>query len=133
MLSLDDIKLQKLRQLGYMGAINDAELAFWLEYIPGAASSVLPITFTNSNLTLTPSMSTVLVATSGADSIITLPSVGSNSGRIYTIKKTDAGAFKVVIQTLGNETTIDSSATYNLTTQNQSVRVQSSGIQWFII
>lgn len=70
-------------------------------------------------------------ATSGAFNITLLTAVG-NTGRIFTIKKTDASGNAVTVATTSSQT-IDGSTTYVLSTQYKYVTVQSNGANWIII
>jgi hypothetical protein len=69
--------------------------------------------------------------TSGAFSI-TLPTSASKSGQTYTIKKIDASANAITVNTTSSQT-IDGATTYSLATQYKYVTVISNGSNWFII
>jgi hypothetical protein len=97
----------------------------------------LAIETVTGNTTLNATHSTLLVNASG-NVTITLPAAASvyNStddvGRIYTIKKIDTDANRVVIDGNGSET-IDGAATAVITTQYESVTIQSDGSNWHIL
>lgn len=61
--------------------------------------------------------------------IVTLPTASANTDRIITIKKGDAGAFALTVDGEGAET-IDGAATVALTSQYDSLTVQSNGTTW---
>lgn len=75
---------------------------------------------------------TVLVDAVGANRTITLPTAASARWRKYTIKKIDATANTVTIDADAAET-IDGAATFVLTTQYESVTIQSDGTEWWIL
>ena len=81
---------------------------------------------------LTEFQRTLEVDASGAPRTITLPTALSARWRKYTIKKIDASANTVTIDAAGAET-IDGALTVVLTTQYQSVTIQSNGTGWDII
>src|SRR6185369_17208968 len=80
---------------------------------------------------LTEFQRTLEVDASGAPRTITLPTALSARWRKYTIKKIDASANTVTIDAAGAET-IDGALTVVLTTQYQSVTIQSNGTGWDI-
>lgn len=75
---------------------------------------------------------TVLSDATGGARVVNLPSAASSTQRTYTIKKIDASVNTVTIDASGAET-IDGALTHVLTTQYQSVRIQSNGTSWSII
>lgn len=90
-----------------------------------------PLTTKTANYTATAADHTIVVdATAGAVTI-TLPTAVGIKGRTYTIKKID-NANNVVIDGNGSQT-IDGSTTKTLTTQYQTVTVQSDNANWFVI
>ena len=70
-------------------------------------------------------------ATSG-NLTITLPSATGCAGRVYVIKKIDSGANLVTIGCSGSET-IDGASNYQLSSQYESITMQSNGSNWYII
>jgi|GEM_PF-6601723 len=70
-------------------------------------------------------------ATAGA-CIVNLPAAATQSGGVYTIKKTDSSGNAVTITPNGAET-IDGAATVVLGTQYHSRTVQSDGANWSVI
>lgn len=70
-------------------------------------------------------------ASSGAFSV-TLPTAGSNTGRIYYIKKIDSSSNAVTVDGNGSET-IDDGTTASITIQYEVITVQSDGSQWYIL
>jgi phosphatidate phosphatase APP1 len=75
---------------------------------------------------------TVLCDATSAGFTITLPTAASSSGRIYIIKKIDATVNVVTIDGDGSET-IDGATTQSLSTQWQTLRIQSNGTSWYVI
>lgn len=75
---------------------------------------------------------TILADGTGAAFTETLPAAVSYPGRIFNIKKIDASANVITVGTTGGNT-IDGAATKTLTTQWQSLMVQSNGANWFVI
>lgn len=73
------------------------------------------------------------IATLTADRIITLPAAASNIGRTLIFKKTEAGAFRIIIDTPGAEL-IDGAAQNRLVAQNSIVvlRCMSSTL-WTVL
>jgi hypothetical protein len=72
------------------------------------------------------------VVTGTSDKTITLPLASTCKGRIYFVKKTDAGIGKVILTADGSEL-IDESTTFEITGQYTSVSVISDGENWFIM
>jgi hypothetical protein len=68
----------------------------------------------------------IRVTTSGLNIPITLPNSGSVSGKIYLVKKLDAGAGAAQILTQGTDT-IDNQTEWDLTNQYQYVRLYANG------
>lgn len=63
---------------------------------------------------------------------VTLPDATLYTGQVFIIKKIDAVANTVTVNTTSSQT-IDGATTYSLSTQYQTVRVQSNGANWNII
>lgn len=75
--------------------------------------------------------SVVFVNSSSNNIVVTLPSAGSVSGRIYTIKKTSSNN---VVQLLGDGNLIDSSNYFTLSSGNiGAIKVISNGSNWYIL
>lgn len=70
-------------------------------------------------------------STSGAITV-SLPTAAIVAGRIFVIKRINAGANNVVIDPAASET-IDGALTYTLSAQWNSVTIISNGTSWFII
>lgn len=109
-------------------------------FIPEFSNLYAPIDTTATNITLKPNAGTVLVDSGAANKTITTPSndqcffvdaLGKTIGKIFTIKKIDASAFTVTIVPASG--TLDGAANAVLTTQYQSVTIQTDGTNWFII
>lgn len=69
--------------------------------------------------------------TAGGVITVTLPAASGKSGRIYVIKKIGSTA-NIVIDGNASET-IDGALTATLTTQWESITIQTNGSNWFII
>jgi hypothetical protein len=74
----------------------------------------------------------IFATTGGSNITLNLPSAILNIGRRLTIKKIDSGLGFLVIDPNSSET-IDSRSTINLTTQDESIIIQSNGNNWFIL
>jgi len=108
--------------------------------VPEFSNLYAPIDTTATNITLKPNASTVLVDCGAANKTITTPSndqcffvdaLGKTIGKIFTIKKIDASAFTVTIVPASG--TLDGAANVVLTTQYESVTIQTDGTNWYII
>lgn len=75
---------------------------------------------------------TILCNASGGSFTITLPAVASHTNRIYNIKKIDSSANAVTVDG-NNSETIDDGTTAILTTQYESITIQSDGSEWWIL
>lgn len=84
------------------------------------------------NVTLNETHRTVLIDASAAPRTVALPPAAAARDRVYTIKKRDSSANLVTIDPAGGET-VDGFALQLLTTQYQALRIQSDGIEWWII
>ena len=94
-------------------------------------SVTLPITTLNSDTTLGIQHHTIITDSSGGVKNITLPSNSSLlSGRVYIIKR--VGSNNVVVAT-EDSATIDGSSTQTLSSDYDSITVQSDGSNWHII
>lgn len=75
----------------------------------------------------------VLVDASGAARIIVLPDAAANTGKEIIVKKIDTSLANQVILDPQSSQTIDGDLTFELWTQNDSLRVMSDGANWQII
>lgn len=77
---------------------------------------------------------TVILGTGGAGGIaITLPLAANNYGKVYAIKKVDAGAGAVQVQRNGGDL-IDGAAAINLAAQWAAIIIVSDGVSnWYRI
>jgi len=94
-----------------------------------------PIVVTKSAAyTLTASDFTIRADATGGAFTVTLPAVASHRGRIYTMKRINAGANKPVLAAAAGET-IDGAASKTLNAQYDSLMVQApdTGTDWMII
>ena len=74
----------------------------------------------------------VLVDATGGAVTINLPTVVGITRRRYLVKKTDASANAVTVDSAGAET-IDGATTQTLLTQYDSLEIVTNGTEWFII
>ena len=63
---------------------------------------------------------------------VSLPAAATATGRIYFVKRVNAGANNVTVDGFGSET-IDGATTHVLSAQWARVEIISSGTAWFII
>lgn len=99
----------------------------------GVGGATWGLTSISTTTTLTANHYTVLCdATAGAMDV-DLPAAASHAGRIYIIKKIDASANAVSVDPNGAELIDGSGTSYDLSTQWQSVTIQSNGTSWFIL
>ena len=96
----------------------------------GSAGGNARVVSVSTNTVLTIVNDVVLVNASGSAVNITLPSPAS--GKILTIKKTDAGLNVVNILPSASET-IDGATAKTIVGQYDAVQVVSDGTNWFII
>jgi hypothetical protein len=101
-------------------------------HVEGAISTAISTISTVGTYTVTPRDSTLLVNAVSGVITISLPTCADCTGRIYVIKKVDSSVNNVNITSAGSES-IDGSATRSLTAQYQVIRVQSNGVNWWII
>ena len=94
-------------------------------------SQAMSIVTKTVNYTATASDYTIVCNNAGGITI-TLPAAAGCSGRIYVIKKISAALNNVTIDPNASET-IDGATTRILTTQYESVMVQSNGTSWYIL
>ncbi len=118
-----------LGALGTKVGINTTAPGSYLDIVGSVAARVL---LYNSNSLLDDTVLTALGDASGGAITISLPPAGSAVGRIYSIKKYDAGINVVTVMADGIEL-IDASNTYLLPLQYDHVMIQSDGTQWWII
>lgn len=75
----------------------------------------------------------IILADSTAGAVtITLPPAATANGRVFVVKRVNAGANNVTVDPFGSET-IDGAATNVLSTQWAYVRFVSNGTAWFIV
>lgn len=74
-----------------------------------------------------------IIANSTAGAItVSLPPAATSNGRVFFVKRVNAGANNVTVDPFGSET-IDGAATHVLTAQWARVEFVSNGTAWFII
>lgn len=89
------------------------------------------IAWANAQYAVSANNATILVNHPSAPFGVVLPTAASITGQQYKIKKIDSSANAVTISTTSSQT-IDNSLTYPLSTQYQSVTLQSDGSNWWI-
>ena len=99
--------------------------------ITGLASIKNVVTITG-NTTLTASNDIVLVNTSGASVLVTLPTSVGLSGKIFDIKKINSQANDVVVSGVSGQT-IDGSLTQIIATQYNNISLVSDSLDWYIL
>lgn len=114
-----------------MGGAGTFATTATLEVAGDIASTgvITAITATATSLALTSEHHTVVVS---ADCTITLPAAASHSGRVYVVKKVYAAGAGVVVEGYLSET-IDGTTTCILTSQYESLTIQSDGAAWWVI
>ena len=100
--------------------------------ITGAGFHFAITTKTNTDYTLTANDDVVLFSTGATTRTATLPAASTVTGKIYHIKKIDAGAGLVTIDGDGAET-IDGDLTPDITAQYESFMIVSDGSNWHVI
>jgi hypothetical protein len=88
------------------------------------ATKIIAYTATASDYTI--------VCNNAAAMAVNLPAAAGCSGRVYVIKKISGAALNVTIDANSAET-IDGATTKVLTTQYESVMIQSNGTSWYIL
>ena len=107
------------------GELNAILTTLAVDNVISVAVSI-PLAFGTANIR------TVVLATGGVGGItITLPNAAQGTGKVFVVKKTDAGIGAVTVASAGG--TIDGATTYLLTTQNQRVQLVSDGTNWWIV
>lgn len=71
-------------------------------------------------------------ATSTTNRTVTLPTVGDNTDRIITVKKSDSGSGTVTVDGENSET-LDGDSSRVLAYQYDSITVQSNGTEWVVL
>lgn len=99
----------------------------WTVLFPSVTISTIT---SNSNVPASPMPQTFIMDATSATFTATLPAANSYAGQQLTFKKKDATINPAVIS--GNGTNIDFNPFFYLTTQGQSITVQSDGTQWWI-
>ena len=92
----------------------------------------LSLTTKTVNYTITGSDITVLGDAASGQITFTLPNVSTYSGMVYNTKKIDSSGNAVVLASAGGAL-IDGQTTHSITTQYDSITVQSDGTNWHII
>lgn len=102
----------------------------WLQLGGGTGTGAKNISKISANYSTTASDDVILVDASAGSVEVTLDSAATLSGKMLTIKKTDASWQKIVtIVAIGGEM-VDSATTTSLNTQNEVVSIVSDGTNW---
>ncbi len=134
--------------LSYQGTTNALTATTFIGALTGAASlNVLKAgdtmtgslamptvtkAFADTGYALTISDYTVLANAVGGAITLNLPTAVGITGRIYVIKKIDAGASIITVDANGSET-IDGALTQTIANQWESIMIQSDGANWVVI
>jgi hypothetical protein len=114
-------------------AAGTTKRAIYVEADPSLFTAVgMAIVAKTGAYTLTDDDYTVTCDSSGGAFTITLPAASGRTGRVYNIKKTDSSANAVTVDGNASET-IDGATTVVITTQYDSLQIQSDGSNWHII
>lgn len=89
------------------------------------------IAWANAQYAVSANNATILINHPSAPFGVVLPTAASITGQQYKIKKIDSSANAVTVSTTSSQT-IDNALTYPLSTQYQSVTLQSDGSNWWI-
>jgi hypothetical protein len=95
-------------------------------------SMALPWVTKTSSYTVLATDYTILCNNTSGAITITLPTASGIAGRVYVIKKISGAGNNVTIDGAGAET-IDGSTTDLITTQYNSIMIQSDGTDWYIL
>lgn len=93
----------------------------------------LTVTSKTTTYAVTSSDDFIAVDASGGSFTMTLPAAASNSGKIYTIKRTDSTIANTVTLDANAAETIDGDLTRLLYTQNESYTIVSDASNWKVI
>jgi hypothetical protein len=96
------------------------------QYVQGLDLSVVSKTATYTATILDDN----ILCAPAADMIINLPASSGNTGKVYTIQKTNSNAFTVTIDPNGSET-INGASNLILSAQYQSVTIYCDGANWY--
>ncbi len=91
-----------------------------------------PIRAVTADTVLAPGDSVLLCNCTGGAITVTLMPLASAQGRIFYIKKTDAGGNAVTLDGAGSET-IDGSTTFATTAARESLTIVATPTEWYII
>jgi hypothetical protein len=89
------------------------------------------IAWANAQYAVSANNATILINHPSAPFGVVLPTAASLTGQQYKIKKIDSSANAVTVSTTSSQT-IDNALTYPLSSQYQSVTLQSDGSNWWI-
>jgi len=119
--------IEKLTQAEYDAITPDAG-TFYIITDPDVEGPVVqPYREVSSNTTI---LSTDYTINATSPLVLTLPSAAGNGGLMYHIKSTTTG--NVIISGVGGET-LDGQPSFDMSTQYQSIKVQSTNSNWIIL
>lgn len=96
------------------------------------SSPIVPYASKSANYTATLSDEILVVNATSGNITITLPAASGNTGKKYTIKKSDATVNQVIIDGNASET-VEGATTFSLYNQNDRVEIVCTGSGWEII
>ena len=119
--------IEKLTQAEYDAITPDAA-TFYIITDPDVEGPVVqPYREVSSNTTI---LSTDYTINATAGLVLTLPTAVGNGGLMYHIKNTSTG--NVIVSGVGGET-LDGQLSFEMSTQYQSIKVQSTNSNWIIL
>lgn len=92
---------------------------------------IIEPTAKTANYTVTANDEGLLGNASGGAFTFSLPAVSGTQGKRYWFKKIDSSGNGIIIDPDGSET-IDGAANYELTIENESITIESTGAAWLI-
>lgn len=98
---------------------------------PGGSDNLSVTTQTNTNYTALVSDEVILMSCGTTDRTLSLPTAVGNTGKMFYVKKIDAGVGKTIIDANSTET-IDGSLTVELVSQHETATLVSDGTNWVL-
>jgi hypothetical protein len=102
-------------------------------WAPCPSSGVGLLNITNQTSAYTATSGDDYIGASGGTFTITLPAAGSNTGKIFDIKKTDASLSNIITIDPNGAELIGGVSTKTLNTLNESYRIVSDGSNWIVL
>lgn len=105
----------------------------WATPSAGSGSSLLTVSTTKTSAyTITTADQVVVADATSAAFTLLLPTAVGNGGKVFDIKRINAGTNAVTIDANGSQT-IDGAATYVLQSQWEAVRIVSNNSNWLVL